>query len=239
MELYPIWVDDREQAPSSAQIVAGLHALGASAEVRRLDVADYMWRVCNDKGQITLVQVEHKSIADLLSSVADGRLTRFVDETGGVDNPDGVIRALLVEGNQFAPVSFGRDWQAEALDNTLAEVQMCGVIVLRCPSPAMLAQRLYSFWKWTGKETHTLFAPTKPALPPLVYSARQRRALQKLMTMPGWGLKRCEDAVRGLGSPGAVVRAVMAGDVKAFAGIRGIGKKLVEDARDEWEEVYR
>ncbi len=234
MLLHPVTVDSREQMPSPQATVDALARLHVPAEIGTLPAGDFRW-ICEpeDGGQWWAVVVERKSIKDLVSSVDDGRLARFIDETGGADPPESQIRALLVEGDVEGGLDgfHGRSWSAEQLESLLVDVQMLGVVTLRSPSSRSTPQRLASFWRWSGKDSHkALLKPTLPGISDDYINPDKKAAVRALMVLPGWGEGRARAVVNHFGNPGDAYKAIISRDFKAFEPITGIGKGLVNGA---------
>lgn len=241
MRLHPMIVDRREQTPPPQETVAALARLSVTATVGELPAGDFRW-VCEpeDGGQWWVVIVERKSIKDLVASVDDGRLARFIDETGGANPPATQIRAVLVEGDLEAGLSGyrGRDWSAEALENLLSDIQMLGCLVRRSPSVRATAGRLAAFYKWTGKDSHkALLRPTLPGISDDYIDPEKKAAVRSLMVLPGWGEGRARASVQHFGSVGAAYRALLDRDYAAFDAVPGVGKGLVNGAATFLEKV--
>ena len=232
MRLHPITVDSREQTPSPARTVEALNRLGVTASVSTLPAGDFRWVVEPDDpdGAWWVVIVERKSVKDLVASVDDGRLARFIDETGGAEPPATQIRAVLVEGDVEAGLHGfrGRDWSPEALEALLVDAQMLGVVVIRSPSVATTPQRLAGFWKWSGKDSHkALLRPTLPGISDDYLNPDRKAAIRALMVLPGWGEARAKAAIDTCGSPAAVLGPIIAHEYKSLASIPGVGKGLL------------
>lgn len=235
MRLHQITVDSREQTPPPAETADALTRMGAPAEVGTLPAGDFRWVVEPEDPALPwwVVVVERKSIRDLVASVDDGRLARFIDETGGATPPSTQIRALLVEGDVEAGLGGfrGRDWTPEGLENLLLDAQMLGVVCLRSPSTRSTPRRLASFWRWSGKDAHlALLRPVLPGISDDYIDPAKKAAVRALLTLPGWGEGRARAAIQHFKSPGAVLRAIQDRDYKAFVAVPGIGKGLVEGA---------
>lgn len=243
MRLHQITVDSREQTPPPQTTVAALEALSVSAAVGTLPYGDFRWVVEPEDPSAPWwsVAVERKSTKDLVASTMDGRLARFIDETGGAEPPQNQIRALLVEGDVEAGVYGyrGRDWSAEQIEALLFDVQMLGIVVLRSPSVRATPSRLKAFWKWSGKDSHT--ALLKPALPGIsddYLDKDKKAAVRILMCLPGWGETRARAAIAEMNSPGAVLSYLLEEDDDKFKSVPGIGKGLVAGAQNFlWNEV--
>lgn len=242
MRLHPIAVDYREHSQASGKKTdpewwaRQLRIAGASANVSSLPVADFRWVLePEEEGKPwSVVFVERKKMMDLLGSAEDGRLTRFIDETGGLDPPANQIRAVLVEGDQFDPRSAGgREWTAESVDNLLVSLQMAGVLVLRSPDIDASIERIVDFWKYTGKDSHTSLMRVQLPQPEGGYiDPQQRAAVRILMGLPGWGEARAKAALKEFGSVYSVLVAVLKDEPKGFQGVKGIGPGLVTKARE-------
>lgn len=243
MRLHPITVDDREQRPGAANTqdhaaekwVADLKAEGASANVGRLDAGDYQWVVePEDEGEWLTVVVERKGLGDLIASVSDERLYRFIEGTGGSCSSPTLLRALLVEGDtRFGhDVHHGRSWTTEQIDNLLAGIQEYGVTVIRSAGPGTSAKRLASFWRWTGKESRagSVLRIARPEISSRFDMSGKRDQIRMLMCLPGWGETRAQAAIAHFGS----ISAVLAGldDAKAWKEVKGIGSGMVKNARE-------
>ena len=239
-DLYSITVDDREQKPSPAERVNELLALGVPASVGRLGVGDYQWLVSREDGSTLYVVVERKAISDLLSSATDGRLSRFIDETGGVEPSPELWRILLVEGDQFVFGNYGyKEWTPESVDNVLVSMQSLGVTVIRSSSAKQTARRLAAFWEYSGRDEHTsLLRVVRPEVTGNYLKPGKKQAVRAIMGLPGWGEQRARAALEGLGSVEAVFQAVMARDYKAFKNVDGVGKGLVENGAQFLEEKH-
>lgn len=238
-DLFPITVDDREKDPPSAVRVKELINLGVPANIGHLGVGDYQWIVQREEGPLFVV-VERKSISDLLSSAADGRLNRFIDETGGVTPDADLVRAMLIEGNQFVFGSYGyKEWTPEQVDNILVSFQALGVLVIRSPNANATAARLRSYWLYTGRDDHvSLLKVVRPEITGNYLNGGKKQAVRFLMGLPGWGETLSRAAVEALGSAESVIQAVTEGDYKAFADVKGIGKGKVLTAQAFLKENY-
>ena len=193
----------------------------------------------DDEGQ-KLVFVERKSIADLLSSAEDGRLTHFIDETGGIDPDPAIVRAVLLEGDQFVFGTYGyKQWTPEQVDNLLASLQSTGVLVLRSSSVRQTAARLASFWKYTGRDDHrSLLRVVRPSISDSYLNPRKKEAVRMLMGLPNFGESRARAALEEIGSLKGALEAVMSRDVKAFKDAKGVGKGLVVGAAEFLESEF-
>ena len=230
-------VDTREKTPSSAVRVKELQDCGIPAQLGLLPVGDYHW-VVDDAGSQRLVFVERKSISDLLSSAEDGRLTHFIDETGGLDPDPAIIRAILLEGDQFVFGTYGyKQWTPEQVDNLLVSLQSSGVLVMRSSSLRKTAERLASFWKYTGRDDHrSLLRVLRPSISDGYLNPRKKEAVRMLMGLPNWGETRARAALEQLGSVANVIDSL--DDPKKFAEVKGVGKGLVVGAKEFLESKY-
>lgn len=232
-------MDTREKTPSSAVRVKELQDCGIPAVLGLLPVGDYTW-VVDDSGSQRLVFVERKAIGDLLSSAEDGRLTHFIDETGGLDPDPAIIRAILLEGDQFVFGAYGyKQWTPEQVDNLLVSLQSTGVLVMRSSSIRQTAARLAAFWKYTGRDDHrSLLRVLRPSISDGYLNPRKKEAVRMLMGLPSFGEQRARAALEGLGSLEGVLKAVMDRDVKAFKDVQGVGKGLVVGAAEFLESEF-
>ena len=232
-DLYPITVDTREKTPPSEVRVKELADRGIPAVLGLLPVADYHWVVADEVGQ-KLVFVERKAIPDLLSSAEDGRLTRFIDETGGTEPDPEIIRAILLEGDQFTYGNYGyTEWNPERIDNLLVSLQSTGVLVLRSAGVRQTADRIAAFWKYTGRDDHrTLLRVLRPAVSDNYLSPNKRAAVRILMGLPDWGETRARAALGHFGTVDAVFEAIKSEDPKLFKDVKGIGKQLIVTAAE-------
>lgn len=230
-DLYPILVDTREQTPPSAVRVKELNDRGIPAQLQLLPVADYHWAV-SFEDSTKLVFVERKAVPDLLSSEADGRLARFVDETGGLEPDRDIVRAILVEGDTSIFGNYGyRDWTPESIDNLLVSLQSMGVRILRSTSVRTSADRLASFWKYTGRDDHgSLLRVMRPSISDSYMNPNKKAAVRMLMCLPNWGEQRARAALEYWGSVHNALEALA--DAKAYKDVKGVGPGLVKGAAD-------
>jgi ERCC4-type nuclease len=234
--LFPISVDDREQTPSPSARVSELEALGVPARVERLSTGDYGWMV--DQGGsdgLRFVTVERKSIPDFIASVRDGRINRFLDESGGISEQPDIWRFLLLEGNQFTFTDYGySQFDQYSLDNALVSLQSLGITVVRSSSVATTARRLKALWEYTGRDDHTTFLrPVRADVTGIYLNPAKKEAVKTVMGLGrGWGEARARAALETLGSPKAIIEAILAHDHSAFKDVKGVGKGLVDSAAE-------
>lgn len=237
-DLFSITVDDRE--PEKDEFVKQLVSLGAPATVGRLGVGDFQWLVTREDASALYVVVERKAIGDLLSSANDGRLARFIDETGGVEPDPDLFRVLLVEGDQFVFGSYGyKDWTPESVDNLLVSMQALGVSVIRSASLKQTPRRIAELWKYTGRGEHdSVLRVVRPEIVGKYLKPGKKMAVRAIMGLPGWGENRAKAALEHFGSVQAVLAAVAARDYKAFKDVEGVGKGLVDNGADFLEATH-
>ena len=243
MRLHPITVDKQEKSPTAEVQVTRLNALGVPARIGSLSVGDFSW-VCEPELATEpwwRVVVERKSIRDFISSLPpNGRLVRFVDETGGVSPDEYMLRVLLLEGSLDEAPRYARGEQRFSpgdLDNLLATMQMLGIVVIRSKDAANTAGRLASFYRYTGKSDHrTLAQVIRPPIQGFYTDLDKKEAVRMVMGLPGWGEKKAKTALKEFGSPREVFAAVLEGDKKAFSKVRGIGPLLVKRAKEFLEK---
>lgn len=183
--------------------------------------------------------MERKSVKDLVASVDDGRLARFIEETGATDPPKTQVRALLVEGDveQGLDAVRGRDWTAEQIEALLFDAQLLGVLVLHSPSVSATPKRIANLWRWSGKDEHKAFVrPVLPGISDSYLDPDKKAAVRAAMVLPNWGEQRARAAVETLGSAAAVYAAILARDHKKFEAVPGVGKVLVNNAAEFLEK---
>ena len=239
MLLGPVYTDNREKTPPPEMRQKELLARGVPCVVANLQRGDYQWVVMPEPKDVLppmAVVCERKSIRDLIASAADGRIARFWQ--GAVEEAmDGAeqVNVLLLEGDQFRQTGFGdASWDANRLDNLLFSLQTAGVVVARTRSSEDCADRIASLWRYTGRADRGLslrkvYAPDAEGS---YLNPSERAAVRSLMGLPGWGESRVRAALSVLGSPGAVLAALMGRDYKAFAAVHGVGKGLVDSAAE-------
>lgn len=238
-KLHPITVDIQEKIPPPDVRVKELHDLGTPAIIGNLETADYRWVVEPDDGPWTTVLVERKSVDDFIASLPpNGRLNRFIDKTGGLTPPDNQIRALLLEGDQFASwrrgTWNGREISNESLDNLLLSLQSFGVIVLRSEGVEQTAERLHSFWKYTGNPDHsTLLQPVKPQVSTNYIMPDDKEAVRMIMCLPGFGETKAKALLQEHRSVALALMALESADAgsrTALANVPRVGKGMATNA---------
>jgi len=211
-------IDNREKKPSATERSNELKSLGIECKIEYLECGDYMW--FHDK----IYVVERKTIADLISSVDDGRLTHFIECAAEMD----AQATLLVEGTEIPFFHGGRRWSLEGIDNLLLSVQQVGVSVARSLDFTATSRRLKSLYDYTGKEHKSLTAiqvhqPEKPYFDP-----NKKKAVRFIMGLPGWGEKRASDALEVYANPNAVLDAIRDDNV----GVKGVGPGSIKAAKE-------
>lgn len=227
--LHPVTIDSREA--NHAELSRALTDRRVPNTVRPLPDnggGDFRWVVEPEtEGQPWLaVTVERKSIADLLTSANDGRLAAFTS----TPSTEVALRALLLHGDPISDRQYGHsDMSPEAIDNLLVSVQSEGILVLRAGSGThALADRLTSFWQWTGKDEHGSYRrPALPATEQVYFSDKERTAVRNLMTIPGWGEQRARDIYRAVGLR-EVYDSLIRGDTTRLRQVRGVGPNTVK-----------
>ncbi len=156
-----ILVDDRTGSAELAPL------LTTPSHITRLEYADFSFIGNGPHGPVS-VGVERKTIMDLISSIASGRLSGH-QMIGLIDNYDWVY--LLVEGqwrvdartgdlfrkilitNRWVKVRLGkRTFKGFAIYNFLNTVRvMCDILIVRVNTPKETAQWLDGVYKWWGK----------------------------------------------------------------------------------------
>ena len=230
----PISIDDRE--PNANSFQTGLKRRSINSKVEQLLHGDFIWTLSTLEGneQISVV-VERKTIQDLLNSVADGRLARFIDRP----IPDDEMRILLLERSDRKLLKAGFKWKETGVDNVLLECQMRGVPVVSCQE-GQVVDRIASLWKWTMQPQHR--SAIKPRLASIsngYIDADKKRAVRVLMGIPGWGEVKALAALRTMGSVYAVLDAIKRRDYKSFHPVYGVGKSLVNNSADFLERPIK
>ena len=230
----PISIDDRE--PNADSFSSGLKRRSISAKVEQLLHGDFRWVLTTvaDGKNLTVV-VERKTIQDLLNSVADGRLARFIDRPIGDDE----MRILLLERSDRKLLKAGFKWKETGVDNVLLECQMRGVPVVSCQE-GQVVDRIASLWKWTMQPQHR--SAIKPRLASIsngYIDADKKRAVRVLMGVPGWGEVKASAALHALGNVYAVLDALKRRDYAAFRPVYGVGKSLVNNSADFLERPIK
>ena len=223
----PITIDDRE--PNAGNFLTALKRRSISAKVEQLLHGDFKWQLSAiEDGQTLDVVVERKTIQDLLNSVADGRLARFIDRP----IPDDEMRILLLERSDRKLLKAGFKWKETGVDNVLLECQMRGVPVVSCQE-GQVVDRIASLWKWTMQPQHR--SAIKPRLASIsngYVDADKKRAVRVLMGVPGWGEVKALAALQSLGTVYAVLDAIKRRDYAAFRPVYGVGRSLVNASAD-------
>lgn len=236
--LSPIRIDDR--TIRLHEHVIELTKEQVPNKVDRLHVGDFEF-AAEDEGRYTLYIIEHKDMQDFVASYSDGRLARFVQETGDACTPKGLRRAVLLEGDQFDMPTHGREWTFPQFDEALGSLQDLGVRVLRCPEGG-LAARLAAWWRAARhSEESSLLKTQLPQLGPTykdadgainLYSPDLRAATRALMAVcPMVGEKKAHAILKEY-TPGEALAYFTQGEYNKFKHIPGIGKGLVAAAQE-------
>ena len=230
----PISVDDRE--PNARSFQSGLVRRHIPSKVERLLLGDFRWSLNKlDDDTLLRVVVERKTIQDLLNSVADGRLARFVDSPY---NPD-ELRILLLERSDRKLLKAGFKWKETGVDNVLLECQMRGVPVVSCQE-GQVVDRIASLWKWTMQPQHrTAVKPKLASISNGYIDEDKKRAVRTIMGLPGWGEVKALSALREFGTVSAVLDAIRSRDTRRFRSVPGVGKTLVNTSADFLEREIK
>ena len=230
----PITIDDRE--PNASSFQSALKRRSINAKVEQLLHGDFVWTLSALEGNEKLsVVVERKTIQDLLNSVADGRLARFIDRPIGDDE----LRILLLERSDRKLLKAGFKWKETGVDNVLLECQMRGVPIVSCQE-GQVVDRIASLWKWTMQPQHrSVVKPKLASISNGYIDADKKRAVRLLMGINGWGEVKALSALREFGSVGAVFDALRKRDYKAFRPIYGVGRTLVNTSAEFLEREIK
>ena len=215
-------VDDRE--PNARAFQGALQRRGVRSTVARLSLGDFRWTITNDEASSRLgIIVERKTVQDLLNSVADGRLGRFVDHVPNDDE----LRILLIERSDRKLLKAGFKWKETGVDNVLLECQMRGVHIVQCQE-GQVVDRITSLWKWTMQPQHrSVVKPKLASISSGYIDGDKKRAVQFLVGIPGFGEIKALAALRKFGSVNAVLDAIKRRSSADFKEVPGVGRALV------------
>lgn len=220
-------VDDRE--PDADKFVNKFKRGKLNSKKERLPLADFQWTVrdTND-GTSTTVLVERKTTTDLLNSIRDGRLGRFIDHEPSPTE----IRILLHERITRKMEYSGFKINDNGVDNILLEAQMRGVYVVQCQT-GDVANRIISIWNWTMRPQHRSIVKPKLSSVSKGYLTGQenidrKAAVRFLMGIPGLGEVRTIQILSQFRNPAAFLRATLAKQYDVFRDAPGISKARVD-----------
>lgn len=197
----PVIADDRERR--GGVVAALIHSDDFDVRVERLESGDY--RV-DDR-----FLFERKTLPDLASSIASGRLFKQMLRLVSIE---GLRPALVLEGR--AGDLRGSGMSREAIQGALLNITLLiGIPVLRSQSPTETA-RLFLYAARQGR------AVTHGCLPRHGGRPRGKPALQNhlLQGLPGVGPERARRLLKHFGS----VQGVMTAGETALADVQGIGR---------------
>lgn len=235
MKLWPIKVDILEKLPPAEEQVRRIQRAGGLAVTDSLGSVDYRWTLepANQTDTWWTVEVQRKTIADLIHSTSSGALTRFIEQTGGMEPGENRIRVLLLEGDQFTPNSFGREWAVESIDNLLYDLQQLGIVVIRSESDHTTARRLVSFWKHTASEENlSVLQPHSRRAEGNYLDPDVRVAVEFLMGLPGWGEKRARAVLKKIPRPGDVIAMLWDHETAELQRVKGMGPGIVHNVQE-------
>ncbi|MCG6859823.1 MAG: nuclease [Chromatiaceae bacterium] len=199
--------DDREQTGGVVDLLRDHEDV--SLAVERLALGDYLV----DR---TLL-VERKTLADLVSSIKDGRLF-----SQGHRLACSAFRVTLIlegTGKDLAHCGMRR----EAIQGALVDLTLfLGIPLLRSRDPVETVQ-LMLFAGRQGRQVAS-GAPRRPGHRPRRKSRIQSRVLQGL---PGVGPQRAQRLLETFGS----LEAIMHADTQELASVRGVGQATAEAIR--------
>ncbi len=222
MRISMIHVDDREQKPSSAEMVRAIQE-HMPARIDRQDCGDMAW-VCQadrDGEKSSRHVVERKSIEDAINSVRDGRLKSFIEKAHELQ----AHCYLMVEGDFDSVVQYGeRTWTFDSFDNLLLSVQDMGLPVVRSRSIHHSAKRIVSLAHRSMRPRRALDTPGLPDVPS---KEPHRAAIRTLLTYPGIGIVTARKLNEQYGSIDNVNEAFSEGDAVRIRGLAEPGVKRV------------
>lgn len=225
MRLHPLIVDAQQKRPDPVTWAQMLTQHGVTAQVGRLDLGDFAWRVEGEDGRVEDFVVEHKSARDLANSTLDGRLMEFVQAEVSAH------RALLLVWSGRAFSVGQRTWGVQDVEALLFEVMWgWGIPVLRAFSNEAAAAALAGVVRWSAKDDHrSLDRPAPPQLSSSYPSPEARDRVGMLMSFPFWGETRARAALASChDSVSLVMDRIQDG---SLAEVEGFGPGLVEKAR--------
>ena len=230
----PITIDDRE--PSALSYQSGLQRRHIKASVLRLNHGDFRWSISGIEDTSTLeVVVERKTIQDLLNSVADGRLGRFVDNPS---TPD-ILRILLLERSDRKLLKAGFKWKETGVDNVLLECQMRGVPIVSCQE-GQVVDRIASLWQWTMRPQHrSIVKPKLTSISNGYIDEDKKRAVRVLMAIPGWGEVKALAVLRKFKRLDAVLDGLKQRKYDSFKEVPGVGRTLVNTSAEFLEREIK
>jgi ERCC4-type nuclease len=178
----------------SSEVVHHLASLGVEVKVRSLDVADY---IASERAG-----VERKTVMDLASSIADGRL---------FEQAEALVKAfqlpvLLVEGS-LEELYSKRRFTPSQVQGALAYLVELGVHVAPSASPLDTAHFLLSL----AKRERSRGGGLEPS-PYRLRKARRRGGIREaqlrlVASIPGIGFKLAERLLQSFGSPRRLFKA--------------------------------
>ena len=233
-ESTPITIDDRE--PNAGNFNIAFRRRNLSSKVGHLLLGDFLWELTESATNKTLrVIVERKTVQDLLNSVADGRLARFID----IPQQDDELRILLLERSDRKLLKAGFKWKETGVDNVLLECQMRGVPVVSCQE-GQVVDRIASLWKWTMQPQHrTAVKPRLASISTGYIDADKKRAIQLLVGIPGWGEVKALAALRKFKSVNAVLDAIRTRSWNDFNEVPGVGRTLIKNSAEFLEREIK
>ena len=222
----PITIDDRE--PDAQKYKAGLSYRHIPSQITRLVLGDFSWTITANDSTKVLFLVERKTTSDLLNSIKDGRLGRFVDHTSGPNE----VRILLIESQERKMRRSGFNWKETGVDNILLEAQMRGVYVVQCQS-GDVASRIAALWNWSMKPQHRSIVKPKLASVSKGYltgegDKERKRAVQFLLGIPTVGEVRALQLLAHFKTPSAIISAALKREYGLFKGIPGVSKPTID-----------
>ena len=224
-----------EDEDVTRRIVAGLSALHVPATTAKHVPVDLVWSVGDG-----LVMGDVKTAADLIASVADGRLH---NQTAAMHQAKAWFPFILLVGpisKDGITVGYGTHaWAIERFDEMLVSLQEEGIYTPLAASEARVVPRIASLYMRLGKGVRgSWHAPVKRRPDQNQYYDRTYRdQVSLLLALPGMGETRAEALLRDntlmeiIGQTEESLAIARARWVKQ----RGIGQKLAAD----WEEFFR
>lgn len=185
--------DDTNKKLHKEYLVSSLAMLGIPAQRVNRQGIDVRWA---SGGQACMFDL--KTPEDVIASANDGRLHRQVVEMQAANC---MMWGFLIEGEDSqdgVTVGYGPyAWPIERYDNLLLSLQNEGAKIVRSSSQDRTPQRLYSLYRYSGKEEHSSIHKPTPhkVLHGRYHDKLWRGHIEFLMGLPSLGEKKANDLI--------------------------------------------